>query len=1662
MNSILRFLVLMAVIATFTCSSDLCAQQKEPGDDVRMTLVQYRALMQRDLHRLRAYGAMARMDGPLAAAESRLALRKEQEVFGGDYQGSLETRKLLILCLLSNDETDEAIRMFPQESLLRKILRNSNDEVRTLRQFKRFFQVTIDVLLQSAGRTNEFSKAPLEILEEWHLLARELEILSLCPMIPQAVAKSKMTAGDLQGALPYARMAFQDFHEADFDPEKAMGDLMEIRETLCQVLDQTAALREQEGKWEESAELRQESLCVIELAGGNTDTARRALDRTRLIAGLDAEKRSQLQKADELREEMWRQVENFQIEVAQKIAAQTCEIYERILGNESVDFGLASRAMGYLNWRQRNYRPAFGQMVAATRVFLLTNGPEDELTRGVVTDAIVNFTQAAAIANPLEPIRNEFDSFHQLIASSYPENHPSLAAVQTAALHLENLEKLSLEQRQKLAALHPKQQERDQLRQAGKYAESEAIAKELWTQSRDLLGTRDHFVHQQLFALAMIQSEFEKFDESVSNYELLFQISDQAPFNLLAEFGDRFQWQAGLYFRLNQPDRAMKSVERGLQAMDAAQVRGTPSHAWLLQVQARIWHNAYAKPAIALPILQEVVEVLKKTRGATHLDTAFAVVELGECEMTLGRFADARGHLEEAMKIWSDSPDARPVTQIQSLNSLGRAYLKTGEFQLAQRSFREAIELQTKIHPQSKELAFIYSNLLQTSFYQQQPATSEKLVKEFLRSRERACKGQPLQAEKQMLLLTKDLTGDFWAAPDSPMSKAWEDSIEKVLSRAEKGFQDHASDSGSELIEIQVRRGVVKLGRGAPEKAMAFLNQARGLSVNTPDVPPSLIAQISANQSTAAAMLGDYSKAILYRREAIAAELARGQTAGLLVARNLIELGKLLSVTGDLDRAEDSLLQAEAIFKSSGLFIGSEHELILAEIYLQSGQFERAETYVQKNFRDAAETTSGNGKKLSPRLAVALAMIALARNDASHVMEIWERVRMEQEGDTDADRIRQLKLIVANALMRQGDFPAAKQHLEEILATFTEDTPRANKRIPLYLVLSELAERQHDDALALQYSRQAFQLAVDSSTEFSIALSERQQLLLREQTRPIVDRFLTLALRNNVDINEVYSVVLWWKGGVYRRQRFLKEQISLGDASIRSLAEELAAVNHQLSATAFLGVAKDSSDDKRISSLVAQQELLEGRLNGLIPESGIDADAILRQAEGLNRAIPDEAVLIDYLVYVPRQLVDEQATSGKEHLLAFVTQHDDPVRMFDLGLLSPISEEIHQWNHSIVQSNAKAFRESGNKIRSQLLTPLPQIPLEKAILVSPDGPLARVPFAALPTETQEKYLLEEHPLVIVPGPQELISPRRKTERPDEMPSAGLLLVGDVDFSESSSVKKPTPATTPAPLLAQTFRGGNNNQMSWNRLPGTRAEMESIGRIAQQLDEEVQVVQLSGSEATEDAFRRDAPQSRWLHLATHGFFATTESDSMHTHTTGTRSLDAAALGRERIAGFHPGMLSGVVMAGANSASTSDAADGILTALEMASLDLSGVEMAVLSACETGLGERTSGEGVLGLQRALQVAGCRSVVSSLWKVDDQATRILMEEFYSNLWKKKLSRQEALRQAQIAMLQRYNIAEGELRGIRRLRTDNDAGKFNRTPPVFWAAFTFSGDWE
>ncbi len=307
-------------------------------------------------------------------------------------------------------------------------------------------------------------------------------------------------------------------------------------------------------------------------------------------------------------------------------------------------------------------------------------------------------------------------------------------------------------------------------------------------------------------------------------------------------------------------------------------------------------------------------------------------------------------------------------------------------------------------------------------------------------------------------------------------------------------------------------------------------------------------------------------------------------------------------------------------------------------------------------------------------------------------------------------------------------------------------------------------------------------------------------------------------------------------------------------------------------------------------------------------------------------------------------------------------------------------------------------------------------------------------------------------MAIVPVPRllpELLA-EAKTRSSD---SASLLLVGGVDFGADPG--------RIADVAFDRSPARDGRPLRWPPLPGTVAEIADVKAAFAKHFSPAAPLELTGAAATKNAVREEMSKCRYLHFSTHGFFAPPKVKSATALDARQDSIAAGSLlTRQDISGYHPDLLSGLVLAGANRPPAEGQDDGILTALEVSGLDLSRVELATLSACETGLGESAGGEGLLGLQRAFQIAGAKTTVCSLWQVSDKATQLLMQRFYENLWNRnpKMSKLEALREAQLWLL---NKRQPEL--IRGLElTSADDAHARRLSPRYWAAFELSGDWR
>ena len=198
------------------------------------------------------------------------------------------------------------------------------------------------------------------------------------------------------------------------------------------------------------------------------------------------------------------------------------------------------------------------------------------------------------------------------------------------------------------------------------------------------------------------------------------------------------------------------------------------------------------------------------------------------------------------------------------------------------------------------------------------------------------------------------------------------------------------------------------------------------------------------------------------------------------------------------------------------------------------------------------------------------------------------------------------------------------------------------------------------------------------------------------------------------------------------------------------------------------------------------------------------------------------------------------------------------------------------------------------------------------------------------------------------------------------------------------------------------------------LPATKIEAEQIKQALE--NTRLQPALYMDLRGTEESFKALSGKNiSMLHIATHGFYWT------ETEARQTKDLDFLMMGdnnQSRYVEDKALTRSGLLLSGANIALKGNPLpegleDGILTAKELAGLDLRGLDLVVLSACQTGLGEIT-GDGVFGLQRGFKKAGANTLLMSLWKVDDNATQLLMTQFYKNLLAGK-SKFESLREAQ-----------------------------------------------
>jgi len=476
---------------------------------------------------------------------------------------------------------------------------------------------------------------------------------------------------------------------------------------------------------------------------------------------------------------------------------------------------------------------------------------------------------------------------------------------------------------------------------------------------------------------------------------------------------------------------------------------------------------------------------------------------------------------------------------------------------------------------------------------------------------------------------------------------------------------------------------------------------------------------------------------------------------------------------------------------------------------------------------------------------------------------------------------------------------------------------------------------------------------------------------------------------------------------------------STNDPELRELAQSLMDNRQQLASLTLSGKAKPEYL-QTLSELINQQQAKLARYVQQLAQSSQSVSP-----EQVIQGLAEHSAFIDFLIYRSFS-PNKKETRLPKQLLALVVTKDSPIKLVSLGALAPIEADIKKLQKSMARASEKTGYDTHlSNLYQSIWKPLqPYIKDRKQVFVAPDGALNVLPFTALIDDNQQ-YLIESVNVKIVSSGRDIVLPPSKASTTSPAIFAGALY----DPSQAKSYSSGELAKR-----SQTVSKRKGN-LHFGPLPHALEEGQRLSELLEAYGETPDYYELA--DATERALNQ-IKSPRILHLATHGFFLedlpVPEADSYSTRKelpkNKTRDPAPSAV-------TNPLLRSGLALVNANIAIQKDVTqDGVLTAEEVLNLELSGTELVVLSACETGLGEVTVSQGVYGLKRAFQEAGAQSVMSTLWSVNDESSKIIMERFYQNLLEGDKS-QAALHKAQLELLNSDNWKH----------------------PFYWAPYTITG---
>ncbi|HYO70610.1 MAG TPA: CHAT domain-containing tetratricopeptide repeat protein, partial [Archangium sp.] len=817
------------------------------------------------------------------------------------------------------------------------------------------------------------------------------------------------------------------------------------------------------------------------------------------------------------------------------------------------------------------------------------------------------------------------------------------------------------------------------------------------------------------------------------------------------------------------------------------------------------------------------------------------------------------------------------------------------------------------------------------------------------------------------------------------------------------------------LAGAYMQRGAFARSNSLYERAIALQETALGKN-------HVLVADTLYRFAVSCAVQGSYSRAeSLYERALAIREAAFGKHH-LQVSYPLAALGNLYLEQGLYARAQPHIERALAIRQEA--HGEKSHEVALAlgslgHIYMAQGLYARAQPYLERSLALMEEPPLRSAYNLTRPIRRLGNLYRLQGAYARAEPLLWRSLAAAESafGKNDPDVADALHDL-ADLSSAQGFHGRARPLYERALAirdaAFGKNHLRDAEALN-HLAVGHLARHRLDEALPL-FTR-AFTLSEQRLRQEMLSLSETHLAHVLQLLRTDEERLHALLRAHPGDVRVkrlALGAALLLKGRSVEESADISRTIYRGlGTQDRATFERLRALRGQLAQLSLQGRGSLplEAHQRRLDELSAQASALETDL----ARRSAPLRALLARpspteiVDRVAAALPGDAALIELISYVDRPLVpgpgaSEARRAGHTRYLALVLFPDATLRFQDLGPAGPIDSAATQLRHALANRDA-AIQAPAQALHRLVFQPLrPLLGETRRLFLSPDGQLALVPFAAL--HDGHQFLVDSFDFTYLPSGRNLLS------RPQEgSSSSSVVVLADPDFNAPRSALPPSPPASQqdAPEWAHRSPSVERSvstlrehltQRGWAPvpLPGTRQEAESIQRLLPQAQ------LFLGSEATKERLL-SLPPPGILHLATHGFFL---GDAPA--PTGSRAVGHfGAMGEDPLATppANPMLHSGLVLAGAHAPAPSASSpaspphdNGLVTALELAGLDLWGTQLVVLSACDTGRGEVKPGQGVYGLHRAFLVAGAETVVMSLWKVNDETTRSLMELYYSQL--------------------------------------------------------------